>query len=77
MSGGAVYAMGGTEGSEVDDEDLLPIGIVYEGSPSSTQTKEQTEEQAASAILTDRDISIRALKLTPNTFDDWLERSGF
>ena len=66
MSGGAVYAMEGNERSEVEDEELLPIGIVYEGSPSNSQPK----EQAAGAIFTDRDIMIRALLLTPKIFDD-------
>ena len=77
MSGGAVYAMEGNEGSEVEDEDLLPIGIVHEGSPSNSQPKEQREEQAAGAFFTDRDIMIRALLLTPDIFDEWLTRSGF
>ena len=77
MSGGAVYAMEGNEGSETEDEDLLPIGIVYEGLPSNSQPEEQSEEQAAGAFFTDRDIMIRALLLTPDIFDDWLTRSGF
>ena len=75
MSGGAVYAMEGNE--EVEDEELLPIGIIYEGLPSNSQPEEQSEEQAAGAFFTDRDIMIRALLLTPDIFDDWLTRSGF
>ena len=77
MSGGAVYAIEASERHEVEDDELFPVGIVYEGSPSTHRMREQEGEQAAAAIFSDRDIFVRALKLTPDIFDDWLERSGF
>ena len=76
MSGGAVYAIEGSERSEVEDDELFPVGIVYEGHPSTHRFREQGAEGDENSILSNRDIFIRALTLTPGIFDDWLERSG-
>ena len=76
MSGGAVYAIEGSERTEVEDDELFPVGIVYEGSPSTHRAREHDVEHAGNSIFSDRDIFIRALMLTPGIFDDWLERCG-
>ena len=76
MSGGAVYAIEGSERTEVEDDELFPVGIVYEGSPSTHRARELDVEDAGRSIFSDRDIFIRALMLTPGIFDDWLERCG-
>lgn len=76
MSGGTVYAMEGSAQPEVQDEELLPVGIVFGGFPSKKQAIDQYDAEATSAFLTERDILIRAVMLTPDTFDDWLKKSG-
>lgn len=73
MSGGPVYAI---EGSEQDDEKLVPIGIIYEGIPSTRESTERNDDNAAAGIRTEKDIAFRALRLTPDSFDNWLEKSG-
>lgn len=77
MSGGAVYTYEGQERREVDDEEVFPVGIVYGGFPGANRASELSEEASADAFLTERDILIRALKLTPDVFDDWVRRCGF
>ncbi|WP_425952988.1 trypsin-like serine protease [Ralstonia pseudosolanacearum] len=64
MSGGPVYADDGTD-------DVIPIGIVYEGSPGSKAAWEARDSQS---YLTGKDIVVNALVLTPSVFDDWLRR---
>ena len=76
MSGGAVYAIEGSERTEVEDDELFPVGIVYEGYPSTHGARGGDEEPAEGSIFSERDIFIRALMLTPGIFDYWLERSG-
>ena len=76
MSGGAVYAIEGSEQCELDDEKLVPVGIVYEGIPSTRESTERIGDSAAAGIFTEQDISFRALRLTPDSFDNWLEKSG-
>lgn len=76
MSGGAVYAIEGSDRTEVEDDELLPVGIVYEGYPSTHRGGEHNVEQANDSIFSERHIFIRALMLTPGIFDAWLERSG-
>lgn len=76
MSGGTVYAMEGSGQPEVQDEELFPVGIVFGGSPSKKQAIDQNNAEATGAFLTERDILIRAVMLTPDTFDDWLKKSG-
>lgn len=75
MSGGAVYAIEESDTGMADEENLVPIGIVYEGFPGSTKEGGSNEEGSMGTIFNDRDIFIRALTLTPNTFDDWLHGS--
>jgi len=67
MSGGAVYAV-----SESDPQ-LTLVGIVFEGSPGSSQEWELRGEES---FLTKSDIQIRAHTLTPNIFDRWLDLAG-
>jgi hypothetical protein len=65
ISGGTLYA--------VEEEILVPVGIVFEGYPS---TKKQAEARANStAFLDEHDIFIRALTLTPEIFEEWLRRA--
>ena len=76
MSGGAVYAIEGSEQCEVDDEKLVPVGIVYEGIPGTRESTERNGDSAAAGIFAEQDISFRALRLTPDSFDYWLEKIG-
>jgi hypothetical protein len=73
MSGGPIYAIEGVGKKEVEDEELLPIGIIFEGYPS---TKKRNDElDVSSAFLTEKDLFFRGLMLTPERFDDWLKRA--
>ena len=76
MSGGAVYAIEGSDRSEFEDDELFPVGIVYEGCPSTHRARKPGVEDAGRPIFSERDVFIRALMLTPRIFDDWLERCG-
>ena len=76
MSGGPVYAVEGHEQREVEDEELFPIGIIFQGYPSSGRLDVQSGTDAASAFLTDKDLFFRALMLTPELFDEWLQKAG-
>jgi len=76
MSGGAVYAIEESDAGMADDESLVPVGIVYEGFPGSTRQSGSNEEGSMGTIFNDRDILIRAMTLTPDTFDDWLHGCG-
>ena len=73
MSGGAVYAIE-RDGEEVE---LVPIGIVCEGYPSTSRLNDEQGGESKGSFLCERDIFIRALKLTPDIFDGWVERCGF
>ena len=77
MSGGAVYTYGGQERRKVEDEDVFPVGIVCGGFPGANRASEPSEEVSGDAFLTEGDIMIQALKLTPDVFDDWMRRCGF
>lgn len=72
MSGGPVYAAEGEETLLMMDEELFPVGIIFEGYPGSGLGKAQSGADPAVAFLTDRDIFFRALTLTPDAFDHWL-----
>jgi hypothetical protein len=65
ISGGALYI--------VEDDGLVPAGIVFEGYPSTKD--EQTGRANSPAFLDENDIFIRALTLTPEIFHEWLERA--
>ena len=79
ISGGPVYAI---EESKIkddplfpigEDESLFPIGIVFEGSPSTIESAERSHESTTQEFLDKRDILLRVLTLTPETFDEWLK----
>jgi hypothetical protein len=67
MSGGPVYAIDGAP-DLVTDSGLFPIGLIFEGHPSS----HKRSEVAADSFLDDRDILFRCLSLSPERFDEWL-----
>ena len=66
MSGGPVYAIQRKPEQQGDGADLLPIGITYRGHPSTHGTRNP------GGFLTNQHIVIRAVRLTPDTFDEWL-----
>ncbi len=70
MSGGPVYAVEGME--ERPDEEMFPVGIIFEGYPSSGRVEVTAGAGPSSGFLGDRDIFFRALTLTPEAFDHWL-----
>ncbi|MDD9973270.1 MAG: hypothetical protein OXU27_04655 [Candidatus Poribacteria bacterium] len=76
MSGGAVYAVEGSEQREAQDEELFPVGIVFEDPESTKQANNRNNEEAMDTFVTPRDVLIRAVMLTPDKFDDWLDKSG-
>jgi hypothetical protein len=76
MSGRPVYAVEGHEERDAEDDDLFPIGIIFEGFPGSGRPDAQGRRDPASAFLTDRDLFFRALTLTPEIFDEWLQMAG-
>ena len=76
MSGGAVYAIEGSVPRKVQDEELFPVGIIFEGHSGKKQETDRNNEKAVGSILTEQGILIRAVMLTPDTFDDWLKKSG-
>ena len=76
MSGGAVYAVEGSIQRGLQDEELFPIGIVFEDPDSINQANNRNNEEAMDTFVTPWDILIRAVMLTPDTFDDWLKNSG-
>ncbi|THD49362.1 MAG: hypothetical protein E7774_01600 [Bradyrhizobium sp.] len=63
MSGGPIFL-------PVSADKMLPVGIVFEGGPSSGRHK------ARSTLIDPTDILIRAYTLTPLIFEDWLSRTG-
>ena len=73
MSGGVVFTDiivkgdGSTAGP-------CPIGIVFEGSPGSS---EEWASRAEGLFLTERDVLIKAHTLTPQIFEGWLAQAGF
>lgn len=60
MSGGPIFAVN-------EDEEIQPIGIVFEGHPSGEDGISSTD-----SFLTDLDILVRGHVLTPETFAGWL-----
>jgi hypothetical protein len=57
ISGGPMYV--------IQDERLIPVGIAFEGWP-------QSPTQKPHPTLTDKDIVVRGLTLTPENFKRWL-----
>jgi hypothetical protein len=67
----------GLEERQAEDDELFPAGIVFEGYPSSGRTEAIESRDAAAAFLTDKDLFIRALTLSPAIFDEWVRDCGF
>lgn len=63
LSGGPVFRV-------VDENTLLPVGLVFEGGPS-------TQEAGDTQFATANEIFIRATTLTPNRFKEWLGKAGY
>lgn len=76
MSGGPIYAIEGPDKLQAEDDDLLPIGIIFEGYPSSKRTPDRNGVADDPSYLTNRDLFFRGLTLTPEIFDDWLNKAG-
>jgi hypothetical protein len=76
LSGGPLYFVEGHEERQAEDDDLYPVGIVFEGYPSSGRSEAIESRDAAAAFLTDKDLFIRALALSPAVFDDWVRDCG-
>ena len=74
MSGGPVYAVEGVGNCCCDEEKIIPVGIACEGDPS---TEESVTGKKEGGYFTGRDLFCRALILTPETFDSWLEGVGW
>lgn len=77
LSGGPLYVVEGTEEREAEDDELFPAGIVFEGFPSTGREDALAGRDVASAFLTDSDLFIRAYRLTPEIFDEWVRDCGF
>jgi hypothetical protein len=77
LSGGPLYFVEGLEEREAEDDELFPVGIVFEGYPSSGRVEASESRDAAASFLTGKDLFIRALALTPKIFDQWVCDSGF
>jgi hypothetical protein len=77
LSGGPLYAVEGELGDTVEDNALFPIGIVFEGYPSSGRPDIMGPRDTQSGFLTESDLFFRALTLTPRTFDLWLQGCEF
>jgi hypothetical protein len=75
MSGGPVYAIEGHEQALVEDEDLFPVGIIFEGFPGSGRPNAQPRS-GTNTFLTEKDLFFRALTLTPEFFDEWVRDAG-
>ena len=74
MSGGPVYAVEGVEQRYVQDGELFPVGIAFEGHPS-TNKLDIGSQQDNFGFLTQGDLCIRAYTLTPHYFEEWLSRT--
>ena len=74
ISGGPVYAVEGDEQRWVEDDELFPVGIAFEGHPSTAMTDRGSQE-ANGAILAQGDFCIRAYTLTPQSFEKWLNET--
>jgi hypothetical protein len=74
MSGGPVYAVAERQSASVDETDLLPAGIVFQGYPAKPDPP--GTQGTETPFLTDSDIFFRVLSLTPDSFDEWVRLSG-
>ncbi|MGF6547627.1 hypothetical protein [Paraburkholderia youngii] len=69
MSGAPVFCT-------LADNTVTIIGIVFEGSPSTTADWERKRSGEGDGFLSHEDIHIRAVSLSPNIFAGWLEMIG-
>jgi hypothetical protein len=76
LSGGPLYVVEGLKERDAEDNELFPVGVVFEGYPSSSRIEAESRN-AAAAFLTDKDLFIRALTLAPPIFDEWVRDCGF
>jgi hypothetical protein len=62
----------------VEDDELFPVGIVFEGFPSTGRpdVPGAPQRDPKEAFLNEQDLFFRALALTPDIFDEWLRESG-
>jgi hypothetical protein len=77
LSGGPLYVAEGRKEREAEDDELFPVGIVFEGYPSSGRPERGRARDASAAFLNEKDLFIRALALTPVIFDEWIYECGF
>jgi hypothetical protein len=62
----------------VEDDELFPVGIVFEGFPGTGRpdVPGAPQRDPKEAFLNEQDLFFRALALTPDIFDEWLRESG-
>jgi hypothetical protein len=77
LSGGPLYVVEGQEEHEAEDDDLFPVGVVYQGYPSSGRSNVGEARDATIGFLNEKDLFIRALALTSAIFDEWVRECGF
>ena len=77
LSGGPFYFVEGLEEREAEDDELFPVGIVFEGYPSSGRIEANESRDTAASFLTGKHLFIRALALNPAIFDQWVRDCGF
>ncbi len=65
MSGGPIYVQ--------QDELLVPIGILYEGWPATSNNPVVFDDTGTNALFDGNDIVIHGLTLTPDNFIKWLK----
>jgi hypothetical protein len=65
MSGGPIYVQ--------QDEALVPVGIIYEGWPQTSNRPVIFDENGTDVLFDNRDIIVHGLTLTPDNFTRWLK----
>lgn len=68
MSGGPIYVQ--------QDELLVPVGIIYEGWPQTSNNPVIFADNGTDVLFDNRDIIVHGLTLTPDNFAKWLKASG-
>jgi hypothetical protein len=76
LSGGPLYVVKGFKEGNREDDELFPVGIVFEGFPSIGREDALANRDVAAAFLSDKDLFIRAHALTPEIFDEWVRDCG-
>lgn len=67
MSGGPIYVQ--------QDELLVPVGIIYEGWPQTSNNPVIFADNGTDVLFDNRDIIVHGLTLTPDNFAKWLKAS--